>query len=520
MASLRDMVSGRGLFGAVGQIGGLTAISRVLGFLRDILIAIVIGAGPVADAFFVAFKLPNLFRRMTAEGAMTNAFMPAYAKARQHSDAEAAGLAAEVQAVLLSVLIVLTLVMEVAMPVIISLLAPGFEQGGSRYANAIYYARLTMPFLPMISLVALWAAITNAHDRFLGGAAAPIVLNVFLIGGALAAGLMAAFEAAPLALAVPVSGIFQMLLMQRMLAKINRRPAWVWPRLGVRSRTMWKAFFPAALGAGGMQINLLVDTILASLLPVGAVSALYYADRIAQLPLGIIGIALGTALLPRLARHEVAGEVDAVANAIARGLQLGLFFGLPAMAGAILLSDRIIGGLFGYGAFDVARIEPTALVLIAYSIGIPAFIIAKVLQPAFFAAGDTRSPLLISVATIIVNIVLSLVLMQHLGVAGLALATALASWFTVLLMAILLVRRGRLRFGLLGAVLPGAAITLVMAAVLVGLDAILDAAPLPLGGGQRVAELLVLVAAGLGSYFGLAWRLRAWPRDDGADAIG
>ena len=512
--AISSMVAGKGFFGAVGQISGLTAISRVLGFIRDILIAVFIGAGPVADAFFVAFKLPNLFRRITAEGAMTNAFMPAYSRARQESDEAAASMASEIQITLLWGLVMLTIVMEIAMPVVISLIAPGFEQGSARHSDAIEFARLTMPFLPMISMVALWAAITNAHDHFWGGAAAPIILNLCLIIGAVACGLGAWVKAFPLAVAIPLSGVFQLILLHRMLLRVDRKPRWmIWPRIGRHSRTMWRSFFPAALGAGGMQINLLVDTILASLLPVGAISALYFADRIAQLPLGIIGIALGTALLPRLSRLEAEGNHSAVGDALAKGCQLGLFFGIPAMAGSIILAEAIIGGLFAYGAFDASRIEPVAMVLVAYSIGIPAFILVKVLQPAFFAAGDTRTPMLISFATIIINIGLSLMLMRHFGAAGLALATALASWVSVLILAVMLVKRDRISLVMIELFIPTLLLTAVMAAVILLVQYGLARYPLPLSAGQRAAELVVMVSAGLVAYFGLAWRFRAWPRD-------
>ena len=516
MPALGRIASGAGFYGAVGQIGGLTAVSRVLGFVRDILIAAFIGAGPVADAFFVAFKLPNLFRRLTAEGAMTNAFMPNYAKARQRGDRGAAALASEVQTTLLLALVAVTIAMELAMPLVISLIAPGFEAGGARHRDAVEFARLTMPYLPMISLVALWAAVANAHDQFLGAAATPIILNLCLIAGALVCGLGAWLKAFPLALALPVAGVLQMVLMQRVLARIDRRPRWTMlPSLGPASRKMWRAFLPAALGAGGMQINLLVDMILASTLPAGAISALYYADRIAQLPLGIIGIALGTALLPRLSRFDAAADHPAFARALAQACQLGLFFGLPAMAGAIVLAEQLIGGLFAYGAFEAARVAPVALVLVAYGAGIPAFILAKVLQPAFFATGDTRSPMVVAFLTIALNVLLSLALMRPFGVTGLALATSVASWLSVLLMAVLLYRRKRFAPELWRLLVPAVLMTAAMALALMAGLGLLARHPLDFAFG-RAAEMLVLVLLGIGVYFGLAWGFDAWPRGDRA----
>jgi len=509
------MSGGRSLFGAVRQIGGLTAISRVLGFLRDILLAVVLGTGPVADAFFVAFKLPNLFRRITAEGAMTNAFLPAYAKAEEESPAAARRLTEEIQITLFWALVFITLVMELAMPLVITLLAPGFTDEGGRFETAVMLARMTMPYLPMISLVALWAAVTNANNSFFGGAAAPVLLNLSLIAGAVMAGLLAGAGAVPVALAVPVAGLLQMLLLWRMLARINHRPSWmILPRVSAAGRRMWRAFFSAVLGAGGMQINLLVDTILASLLPIGAISALYFADRIAQLPLGIIGIALGTALLPQLSRLEAAGDTDAVGRTLGKGIYLGMFFALPAMAGAICLAEEIIGGLFAYGAFDPARILPVAHVLMAYSIGIPAFILAKVLQPAFYAAHDPRTPMKIALVTILVNLIASLGLMQVLGAAGLALATTLASWVSVLVMMVLLNRRGRLLFLSFSGLGRIALLTAVMAAALVlaRIHLLPFLADIPYG---KVLGLGGLVLIGIGVYFGLAYLADAMPSESG-----
>ena len=504
---------GPGMLAALGQIGGLTAISRLLGFIRDILIAIFIGAGPLADAFFIAFKLPNLFRRLTAEGAMTNAFMPAYARAKKAGEDAAAALAADVQITLLWALVLITLVIELTMPVVISLIAPGFDPAGPRYQQAIDLGRLTMAFLPMISLVAFWAAITNAHNRFVGGAAAPVILNLCLIGGALGCGVVASSGAVPLALAVPVAGVFQLLFMMRMLHRIDKMPSWRWlPQLLEPARRMWRQFLSAALGAGAMQINLLVDTILASLLPAGAIAGLYYADRIAQLPLGIIGIALGTALLPRLSHLEAADDAEGVRRVLARGCQTGLFFALPAAVGAVILAEPIIAGLFAYGAFSPDRVSDVAMILIAYGIGIPAFVLAKIIQPAYFAANDPQTPLRVAILTIGVNIILSISLMRVFGAAGIALATSLASWLSVLIMAVLLFRRNRIdrRAGetLFRVVLA----TAIMAAVLSFGMVMTSFAEGLLG--IAFLRLLVLVVAGLGVYLAMTRMLRAWPKDE------
>lgn len=506
---------GPSFFGAVRQIGVLTAISRVLGFGRDVVLATTIGAGPIADAFFVAFKLPNLFRRLTAEGAITNAFLPAYAKARQQGgESAAAHLTEEIQITLLWGLVALTFVMEFTMPYVISILAPGFTAEDGRAETAIMLARLTIPYLPMISLVAFWAALTNANNRFLGGAAAPIILNIMLMLGAIIGSLSASFGAMPVAVAVPIAGIFQMLLMRRMLGAIDKKPRWgFWPKVSAAGRAMWRKFWAAALGAGGMQLNLLVDTILASLLPVGAISSLYYADRIAQLPLGVIGIALGTALLPRLSRLEAEGKPEDVRAVIGRGLRLGLFFALPAMVGAILLAEPIISGLFGYGAFSVAMITPTAQVLMAYALGIPFFVMAKIFQPAFYAAEDPQTPLKISIFTVIFNLGASLILMQYLGAAGLALATATASMLSVLIMMTILYRRARFELKGDGTIWKTIIATILMGLTLYFSRPFITSMMSGMGFIQDALILLSLMILGTIVFFTAAFLIGALPKD-------
>ncbi len=506
--------TGPSFFGAVRQIGGLTAISRVLGFGRDVILAITIGAGPLADAFFVAFKLPNLFRRLTAEGAITNAFLPAYAKAKKHGDDAAALLAAEIQLTLLWGLVAITLVMEIFMPQVIGFLAPGFSDHDQRLQDAVTLGRITLPYLPMVSMVAFWAAVTNANNRFLGGAAAPIILNIMLMIGALISSISASFGAVPLAFAVPIAGVLQMLLMQRMLKAIHKQPSWgLWPKISAAGKAMWRKFLAAALGAGSTQLNLLVDTILASLMPVGAISALYYADRIAQLPLGVIGIALGTALLPRLSHLEASGDIAQTRSVLAGGIRLGLFFAVPAMVGSLLIADIIISGLFGYGAFTNAMIIPTSQVLMAYALGIPSFILAKILQPAFFAANDPKTPLKITLLSVVVNLIGSITLMQIYGVVGLALATSLASWVSVLVMAVLLWRRGRLDSDIKNGLVPMILSTFVMAATLWLGRMIYDQDLIYSGLFQDAFALVVLIILGTLSYFSVAFLSGALPRE-------
>jgi putative peptidoglycan lipid II flippase len=507
-----DKLTGDKLTGAFRQIVGLTAASRVLGFLRDIAFAAFLGAGPASDAFLVALKLPNLFRRLTADGAMTNAFLPAYSALKSQQGKKAALLlAAEIQVWLLLALCGLVVLAELFMPLVIDLLAPGFAETPDRRQAAIDLARITIPYLPMISAVALWAAISNAHDRFFGGAAAPVILNIFLIGGALAIPLLglngpgsSLFQLAlPLAIGLILAGLCQMLLLWQALGQLAARPKLagfsVSFSVSPAGRRMWRSFVPAALGAGTLQINLLVDMVLASLLPTGAISWLYYSDRLAQLPLGVVGIALGTALLPQLSALEAAKKPAQIAPLLARGLRLAGFFAFPSMAALLVLAPQLISGLFGRGAFDDSDVIAAAAALMAYGCGLPAYIFSKILQPAFYAADRGREALFIALAAVVLNIIASLILMQFFGHVGLALATALAGWLVMLAQAGWLVRQRRLDASSLPVLLRGVLAALVLAGglwLLAGLEAI--------AGLGAIAGMLVLVLAGLVGWFVLA----------------
>ncbi len=440
---------------AFWQIGSLTAVSRVVGFIRDIAFASFLGAGPAADAFLVALKLPNMFRRLTAEGAMTNAFLPSFTKLRTTEGREAAiGLAAEAQIILILALFVIVILAEIFMPQILMVLAPGFAATPDRLAAAIDLGRVMMPYLPMISVVALWIAIANAHDRFMAGAAAPILANLCFIAGAVSIPLLAVdlgvFQALPIAIGLLVAGLLQLALLFIVLSRLSAFPKLRWPHISKAGRSMWRNFIPSALGAGGMQINLLVDLILASLLPVGAISWLYYADRVAQLPLGIVGIALGTALLPRLSKAEADEQKADFVKVLDEAIIFAGFFVVPAMISLIILAGPIIEGLFAYGAFSIDDAVMAAMALSAYAVGLPGFVLVKILQPAFYAVGRPGTVLKISIMTIAINITGSLILMPIFGHVGLALATSLSGLVAGVVMVVLLRRRRRLGLGSIG----------------------------------------------------------------------
>ncbi|MGB2487946.1 MAG: murein biosynthesis integral membrane protein MurJ [Candidatus Puniceispirillales bacterium] len=500
--------SPKGLLSIFSRVSVFTALSRIFGFTRDIILAIVLGLGPVSDAFFVAFKLPNLFRRLTAEGAMASAFIPGYTGVEQkHGIRQAMRMAGEVQSLLIFVLILIVIIFELFMPVVITLIAPGFSyvNGISRMDTAVQLARITMPYLPLISLLALWISIGNIYSRFSLGASVPVIMNAVMISGALLAWWLwpdlsqeadSYHRAMIVAIAVTAGGVIKLVIIGAMLIRIGRMPPLMPPftlsGISPHSRQLWRRFFPAALGAAGTQINLLIDTILASLLAVGSISQLYFADRIAQLPLGVVGIALGVALLPTLSRLEQADEVDvsAVRSVIHRGLLIGMLAGLPAMAGVLVIAEHLIRGLFAYGAFDLAMVYPTALVLMAYGVGIPAFILVKTLQPAFYAAGDTKTPMWITIISVIINIGLSLILMQFLAAAGLALATSISLWCSTIILAVILVMRQRINATILFPMLKIILITMIMAGGIYVLKQALPTIP-------AWQSLFILIAASL-----------------------
>jgi len=485
---------------AFGQIGLLTACSRILGFGRDIVFAIFLGAGPAADAFLVALKLPNMFRRLSAEGAITNAFVPSFATARADQGEDAAlRLAGEVQTMLVFVLVVLVALFELIMSSIISLLAPGFSATPERFDAAVNLARITMPYLPMISLVAFWSAIANAHDRFIPGAAMPIIFNLLLIGGALAvplmSGLVSVERALPIAWMLLGAGIAQMGVMHVVLRRMGKVPILVASlRISPLASRMWRKFVPAAFGAIGMQLNMIVDLILASLLQVGAISWLYYADRLAQLPLGIVGIALGTALLPRLSQADAAGNTGEIRQALADAMILGAFLVVPAVAALIVLAEPILLGLFTHGAFRQDDAAMARLALIAYAAGLPGFVLIKILQPAFYAAGQPGIALKTSLAMVATNIIASLALMGPFGHVGLAVATSLSGLLAAVILLLLLVARSKLDASMVGPVIRTGAATAAMVLLLFGCLAWLPAM-------GAVLRLVVLVGIGAAGYF-------------------
>lgn len=413
-------------------------VSRVLGFVRDILIAAVLGTGVVADAFFVAFRLPNLFRRLFAEGAFNSAFVPLFAKTLEGSGrGPAQRFAEEALAGLSYVLLLFSIVAIGAMPWLMLVLAPGYVNQPEKFDTAVMLARIAFPYLFCMSLMALYSGVLSGLGRYAAASAAQILLNVVLTIAILIAmlmGLSRTPEAGTiLAAAVTLAGVVQLWAIAREAKKAGMRLKLRWPTYSPGLKRLVSLGIPALVAGGVTQINIAIGTSIASLQS-GAVSYLYYADRLYQLPLGIVGIAIGVVLLPDVARRLKAGDHTAVSESQNRAIEFSMLLTLPAAVALAVVPVPIIGILFEHGAFTAADTLPTAYALAAYAAGLPSFVLAKVFAPAYFAREDTKTPMYYAVVNMIINVVLSLILyfgfrqlgwMPHLG---LAIATTFAGW--------------------------------------------------------------------------------------------
>lgn len=500
------------LFRAIATVGGLTMVSRVAGFVRDLLIARYLGAGPVADAFFVSLRLPNFFRSLFAEGAFTAGFLPLFSQTEAIEGREAARLFAErALSLLLVVTFVFTLLAQIAMPVVILTLAPGFVGDPERFPLSVTLTVITFPYLLFISLAALYGAVLNCLGRFFSMAATPILLNLVMIAGMLWLTPHMPNAGYALAWSTLIGGILQFLWL-----------AWDVYRAGIplrlrrlvindKVRQLFRLILPAALGAGATQVNLVVGLALASLLPAGAVSYLFYADRINQLTVGVVGTAIATALLPALSAQMARGDQVAARYTQNRAMEFGLLMSLPSSVALLVIPFPIISILFQRGEFDFDTAHATADALLAYATGLPGFVLSRTLTPSFHARQDTRTPVNLAMVSIVVNIGLGIALLPVLEHVGLALATAMAANVNTLLLMLTLRRRGlwqaddRLKKRSLLILLA----TFVMAAVLVVLDRLVLPDWYAGGFTERVAALAVLIAGGLAAFLASAILLGA-----------
>lgn len=424
-------------------VGGWTMASRLLGFLRDMLLAALLGAGPVADAFFLANRLPNLFRRLFGEGAFNAAFVPGFAGLLvTEGRAAAQRFAEEALAMMAFWLLGLTLLAEAFMPQIMGVYALGFTDDPTKFALVVTLGRITFPYMPLICLTALLSGVLNGLDRFAAAAAAPLLYNGVCIGFILALPGVVPTVGHAAAWGVTVSGVAQIILLYAAVARAGMRLRLPWPRLTPQMRLLLRRMAPGVLGSGVVQLNLAVDGFIASLLPAGTVSVLYYADRVNQLPLGVIGAAVGTALLPTLTRQVRSESAEVARATLNRALEYALLLTVPAALGLAAAAAPIISVLFGRGAFNAADVRLSAQALAAYAAGLPAFVLVKVLVPAFFARGDTRTPMLTGILAVALNLALNFAFMRPFQHLGPPLASAVAAWGNTALLVLLLSRRG------------------------------------------------------------------------------
>jgi len=485
-------------------VGLWTAASRVTGFARDILIAALLGAGPIADAFFVANRLPNLFRRLFGEGAFNAAFVPVFSGLLTTEGEDVArGFAEEAAAALAFWLLVLTLVGEIFMPQLLHVIAAGFARDPAKFALTVTLSRITFPYLLLICLAALLSGVLNALNRFVAAAAAPLLYNAFSIAAMLSLARVLPTAGHALAWGVSASGVAQLALLYWAVWRGGMTLHLPRPRMTPRMRLLLRRMAPGLVGAGITQLNLAMDVFIGSLLPAGSVSLLYYADRVNQLPLGVLGTAVGTALLPLLSRQVSAGEAGAAYDSQNRSIEYALVLTLPAAFALAITADPIMQVLFARGAFSHHAASLSAQSLAAYSSGLPAFVLVKVLAPGFFARGDTSTPVRVGVFVLALNFCLNLALMGPLKHVGPPLATSIAAWLNVGLLTFMLLRRDYMRpdrvlFSRLARMTTA---TLVMAgALLAARWALVPVA------GQHVPVIVLglLIAVGLVVYGGLA----------------
>jgi putative peptidoglycan lipid II flippase len=422
------------VLGRIFTVGGFTLLSRITGFGRDIILAAVLGAGPVADAFFVALRLPNHFRAIFAEGAFNAAFVPAYARLNTAQGRGVAGVfASRVFTLLFIVQLALLAVALIFTPAVIAVLAPGFSHDPGRFALAVELTRITFPYLLLVSLVTLYGGILNALGRFASVAAAPILLNLSMIVAlALAFFFPTAGHAA--AWGVLIAGCLEVILVAADATRQGALPAFRWPRLDEEMKTFLKRFAPATVGSAETQIALFADTIIASFLAAGALSALYYADRLNQLPIGVIGIAVGTVLLPEMANRLARGDEAGARHAQNRAIELTLLLSIPCLVGFLLLPELIIRALFARGAFTAADAAAAGATLRAYAIGLLPFVLIRSAATTFLSRGDTWTPVKALFFAVIVNVALKVLLYEPYAQVGLAFATSIGGWVNVALL--------------------------------------------------------------------------------------
>ncbi|HTN15512.1 MAG TPA: murein biosynthesis integral membrane protein MurJ [Sphingomonadaceae bacterium] len=510
----------------VGTIGGLTAVSRVFGFMRDMLLARVLGAGLAADAFQLAFTLPNTFRRLFAEGAFSVAFVPLYSRAlhgangQPGSEEAAERFADDVLSVFVWILVAFSAVAMIAMPGIVWILASEFQSVPGKYELAVTLSRITFPYLGLISLVAMLSGLLNARARFAPGAAAPVLLNIALISS-LGVGWYLREQggtdltvATALAVGVSVAGLLQLIYLAWETRRAGVRLKVRFPKITPEVKRLGALILPATFGAGIYQISQFVDTFFATSLQQGSLTLLKLADRLNQMPLGIVGIALGTAILPMLSRHIHENNASEAQRLQGNAFEMGTLLTLPAAAALAVCAPAFVTAFFVGGKFTAADGAIMADIVVALVAGLPAYVVVKILNPGFFAREDTRTPVLSALISLIFNIAVNLYVVQRFGIVGLAAATAASATLNCAILYTILHRRGWFHFTarLAGKIGRQIVATGAMAAALYAIMPLLAE---HYSGGilERVWSLAVLVGLGMTVFFTVAYAVGALDKD-------
>lgn len=503
------------LIKSTGTIGGLTMVSRIAGFAREMLMSRILGAGIYTDAFYVAFRLPNTFRRLFGEGAFSAGFVPLYSQRLQSGgEQEAKRFSEEVLAIFLPTLVLFTILFEIVMPLFIWAIT-GWH--GDQLAFGTFLTRITFPYLLLISLVSLFSGILNSIARFTAAAFAPALLNLAMLCALLFVRQGGYVSATAVAAAVTVGGILQLGLLLAackragIVLKVRR------PRLTPGVRQFVRVVIPATLGAGVYQVSVFIDTFFLARIGTGAVSWFNYADRLNQLPLGVIGAAIGTAILPQVSRHVDIGEAEKAAKVQGQAAELAMLLCLPAALALAVTALPLVSAIFQAGRFNAHDAQNTALTLSLIALGLPAYVLVKVLTPGFYARRDTATPVKVAVVVLVVNVILNFLLIWGLGlgIGGLAAAVALSSWLNCLILYALLHRRGHFRIEpwlasrLLRQLLAAAGMVTALLAVRMALTGWFVGSV-----GHRLGGVVAIVGAGLIVYFPLVWVLGGTDREE------
>ena len=418
---------------STGTFSFYTLISRILGYLRDVFIAVFLGSGPVADAFFVAFRIPNTFRRLFGEGSFNAAFVPSYSKELVKVKIKSKNFANDVFNFLALSLIILVVLVELFMPFFVSLIAPGFRLDPQKYSLAIQLTKITFPFILFVSLASFFSAILNSHTKFAAASAAPIILNILMIGVLIFGKILDEKLVVYLSYAVTFAGFTQAIFLLIFVKKYFQ------PRIKLNFaftkevKFFFKKLLPSIFSSGVTQINILIGTIIASF-QASAVSYLYYADRIYQINLAIAGIAIGTVILPKLSSYIQKNKIKDIERIQNKSLELSLFLSLPAMVGLVITNEEIVSSLFGYGSFNEESVKNSAEALFYFSLGLPAFSLIKIFSNFIFARNNTKIPFYFSVVAVIMNILISIVFFKDVGFIIIPIATSISSWTNSLLL--------------------------------------------------------------------------------------